>query len=192
MARTISPRTRPALLEAAARLFYSRGIAATAVDDIADVAGLTKPTLYRHFPSKDALVANYLDGRHEQLDLELRAWLDAAAPSKRPAAVIEWLCDWISRRDFDGCAFVRSHAELHDDAEVLAKARRRKRVLRDTIEEACRDAGVRDPANLADQLTLIVEGATTTAFISGDPRRAAATARQLARGALAIATRSQT
>jgi AcrR family transcriptional regulator len=187
MARTASPQTRPALVEAAGRLFYSRGIAATGVDDIAGAAGLTKPTLYRHFASKEALVGVYLDERHEQLDNELRAWLNAAAPSERPAVVIEWLCDWICRPDFDGCAFVRGHAELHGDAEVLAKARKRKRVLRERIMQACRDARVAEPGELAEQLALIVEGATTTAFISDDSKRAAATARSLALAALKCA-----
>jgi hypothetical protein len=109
-------------------------------------------------------------------------------PRDRPMAVIEWLCDWICRPGFNGCAFVRGHAEVPADADVLAKARRRKHVLRESIEEACRAAGVPDPVGLAEQLLLIVEGATTTAFISGDGPGAAAAAIQLARAALTLAT----
>jgi AcrR family transcriptional regulator len=187
VARTADPRTRPALLEAARDLFYTQGVVATAVDDVAEASGLTKPTLYRHFPSKEALVAAYLDDRHEQLDVELRSWIAGSPPGSRPRAVIDWLCDSISRAGFTGCAFVRACAELSDDRVVREKARKRKRVLLETIQDACRAAGARDPAALARQLALIVEGATTMAFVTGDLTAAMDGARELARLALAAA-----
>src|SRR3954463_2654092 len=52
------PRQR--ILEAARELFYSRGIRAVSVDEIAAAASTNKMTLYRHFESKDQLVAEYL------------------------------------------------------------------------------------------------------------------------------------
>jgi AcrR family transcriptional regulator len=177
-------RTIPALTAAARQLFYARGVGATAFDDIARESGLTKPTLYRHFPSKDALVAAYLDERNRCLDAELRAWIDPAAPRDRPRAVIDWLCDWISRPGFNGCAFVRAYAELPQNGSVLEKARGRKAKLLATIEEACRAAGVADAHGLALRLALIVEGATTMAFVSGDARPTATAARDLGRLAL--------
>src|ERR1700733_2647779 len=54
----IPPRER--LLEAAGELFYRHGIRAVGVDAIAEAAGTNKMTLYRHFASKDELVAEYL------------------------------------------------------------------------------------------------------------------------------------
>jgi AcrR family transcriptional regulator len=154
------------LLEAARALFYSRGIGITGVEDVAAASGLTKPTLYRHFPSKETLVASYLKERHDQLDLELRTWLQAASPTERPQAVVEWLCDWLARAEFNGCAFVRALAELPADQHIRAMARRRKRSLRQRIEEACEDAEVVDSKRLARQLALIVEGATTLTFVN--------------------------
>lgn len=187
MARTSDPRTRTALLQAARELFYTRGVAATAVNDVAEASGLTKPTLYHYFPSREALVAAYLDDRHEQLDVELRSWIASSQPGKQPRAVIDWLCDSISRTGFNGCAFVRACAELQDDRAVRERAKTRKRVLLETIQEACRAAGAGDPAALARQLALIVEGATTVAFVTGDPTTALAGARDLARLALSAA-----
>jgi len=52
------PRAR--ILAAAADLFYRHGIRAVGVDAIAEAAGTNKMTLYRHFSSKDALIAEYL------------------------------------------------------------------------------------------------------------------------------------
>jgi AcrR family transcriptional regulator len=187
MARPTDPRTRPALLRASSQLFYARGVASTSLDEVVEAAGLTKPTLYRHFASKDALLAAYLEGRHEELGAELRAWLAASPPSKQPSAVVEWLCDWISRPDFNGCAFVRGLAELPQDEAVRERAKRRKRALLETIEEACRAAGADDPPALAAGLLLIVEGATTTVFVNGDVAGACRAARALARSALEAA-----
>src|ERR1700687_4659159 len=54
----IPPRAR--ILKAVGELFYRQGIRAVGVDAIAEAAGTNKMTLYRHFPSKDELVAEYL------------------------------------------------------------------------------------------------------------------------------------
>ena len=67
---------------------YCRGIGATSMDDVAQASGLTKPMLYRHVPSKDTLVTAYLDDRHEQLERELRSWLEASPPSEGLYVVI--------------------------------------------------------------------------------------------------------
>jgi AcrR family transcriptional regulator len=180
VARTVDPRTRPALLEAASRLFYREGVEAIGVDDVVAASGLSKPTLYRHFESKERLVSAYLDRRHEQLATGLREALEAVSPAERPVAVIDWLCASLLERDFNGCAFVRAHAEAPRDPRIRALLRKRKRVLVGTIAQACRDADVPQPDELAAQLGLIIEGATTWAYATGDARRAAAAARALA------------
>lgn len=187
VSRTTDARTRPALLAAARELFYDRGVAATAVDDIAARSGLTKPTLYRHYPSKVALLGAYLDERHEQLDADLRGWIEAAPPKDRPRAVIDWLCDWIARPGFNGCAFVRATTELPDDEAVREKARERKRALLNAITAACEAAEPADAVGLAQQLALIVEGATTMAYVTGDSRMGSTAARALGQVALAAA-----
>jgi AcrR family transcriptional regulator len=184
VARTTDPRTLPALLDAANRLFYREGLGAVGVDDVVATSGLSKPTLYRHFASKEHLVDTYLDQRHEQLTAELREAIEAAPPERRPLAVIEWACASILARGFNGCAFVRAHAESPGDAQIRARLEMRKQVLLETIAQACRDAGVPQPDEIATQLALIVEGAITWAYATGDRHRAAAVARSLAGAAL--------
>lgn len=184
MARTVDPRTRPALLGAATRLFYREGLGAVGVEDIVGASGLSKPTLYRHFDSKERLVGAYLDQRHEKFTAELRAAIEAAPPSQRPLAVIDWACSSILEPDFNGCAFVRAYAEAPHDSQIRARLKKRKRVLLEMIAQACQDAGVPPADDLAAQLALIVEGATTLAYATGDGRRAAAAARSLASAAL--------
>ena len=154
------------------------------VDDVIGASGLSKPTLYRHFESKERLVAAYLEQRHLSLATELRDAIETAPPKQRPLAVLDWLCASILERGFNGCAFVRAHAEAPRDPQIRALLKKRKRVLLETIEQACRDADVPQPAELASQLALIVEGATTLAYATGDRHRAAASARVVASAVL--------
>ena len=57
------PTMKDRILETADRLFYLQGIRAIGVDTIAAEIGISKRTLYNHFPSKDALIAAYLERR---------------------------------------------------------------------------------------------------------------------------------
>ncbi len=52
--------TREQIIQAAGALFYGEGIRSTSMDAIAAKAGVTKRTIYYHFPSKDDLIAAYL------------------------------------------------------------------------------------------------------------------------------------
>lgn len=58
---------RSQLLQVAIRLFAEHGFHATSMDDIAEAAGVTKPVLYQHFPSKRALYRELLDDVDHQL-----------------------------------------------------------------------------------------------------------------------------
>src|SRR5262245_47771755 len=66
MARPKNPQeTRQRLLAAADEVFYAHGIRTSSVDEVAQRAGLTKRTLYYHFPSKDELAAAYVQQRSD-------------------------------------------------------------------------------------------------------------------------------
>ena len=54
-------KTQQRLLAAARELFYGDGVCATGVSAVAERAGVTKMTLYAHFPSKEELVTAYLE-----------------------------------------------------------------------------------------------------------------------------------
>jgi AcrR family transcriptional regulator len=58
---------RQQLLDVAREVFAARGFHATAMDDIAEAAGVTKPVLYQHFPSKRSLYTELLTDTGEQL-----------------------------------------------------------------------------------------------------------------------------
>ena len=77
----IPPRER--ILAVAAELFYRHGIRAVGVDAIAEAAGTNKMTLYRHFASKDELVAEYLRQSRQARGRELGAARRRSIPATR-------------------------------------------------------------------------------------------------------------
>lgn len=104
------------VLEAAARLFYERGIHAVGVDLIAAEAGVTKKTLYDRFGSKEQIVVEYLADRDERWRAFLGQCLDAARPmsAARVLAVFEASRAWSSENSSKGCSMVNAHAEISD------------------------------------------------------------------------------
>src|SRR5882672_6901392 len=96
------------ILAAADKLFYAQGIRAVGVDTIAAEAGVSKRTLYNHYPSKDALIAAYLTARFKHI-----------SPSDAPAREqILGAFDYLERRfadpGFRGCPYVNAVTELGD------------------------------------------------------------------------------
>jgi AcrR family transcriptional regulator len=69
--RLPAPRRRSQLLEVAREIFAARGFHATSMDEVAEAAGVTKPVLYQHFPSKRALYRELLEDVGRRLLAEL-------------------------------------------------------------------------------------------------------------------------
>ncbi|WP_030816616.1 TetR/AcrR family transcriptional regulator [Streptomyces sp. NRRL F-2799] len=65
--RTDAPTRRQQILKEAARLFAERGFHGVGVDEIGAAVGISGPGLYRHFPGKDAMLAELLVGISGQL-----------------------------------------------------------------------------------------------------------------------------
>src|SRR5215217_4650027 len=69
---TRSPKPR-AILDAAGKLFLAQGFAAVSMDAVAREAGVSKATLYAHFPGKDALFAAMVAERCDRMASEASA-----------------------------------------------------------------------------------------------------------------------
>src|SRR5436305_14837768 len=82
------PRER--ILAAASDLFYRHGVRAVGVETIAEAAGTNKMTLYRHFPSKDVLVAEYLRQKGKRAEA-LWQHLEAGHPGNSLAQLHAWV-----------------------------------------------------------------------------------------------------
>ena len=162
--RQIPPRAR--ILAAAAELFYRHGIRAVGVDAIAEAAATNKMTLYRHFASKDELVAEYL---REAAKVADAAWdrHERAHPGDARAQLRAWLMEMaehVASTDERGCALANAAVELpekdHPARRVIEEA---KMAHRAKLVRLCRAAGLSEPDLLADELNLLLEGARVTA-----------------------------
>ena len=166
------------ILETADRLFYLEGIRAIGVDTIAERIGISKRTLYNHFPSKDALIQAYLK----------RRFVTARASTKPPLEQILATFDSLERRfsakDFRGCPFVNAVAELGPKDRAVKKiAAAFKESRRLWFRERLEELGVAEADALATQLQLLVDGSIALDLVRDDPSMARA-AKEAARALL--------
>lgn len=170
-----APRLTPAgerILTAASTLFYEQGIRTVGVDAIAAAADVTKKTLYDRFGSKDRLIAAYLEERnriwHRFLDDQL-AERDPATPEDVILALFAALTDWLAGSR-NGCGFINASVELAaPDHPAMPVIVGQKQWMRAEFEAQARAAGFADPAELADRLLLLHEGALVSYRVAAMP-----------------------
>jgi AcrR family transcriptional regulator len=157
------PRER--ILAAASDLFYRLGIRAVGVEAIAEAAGTNKMTLYRHFSSKDELVAEYL----RALAAEAAGFwdqLEAAHPGDPRAQLRGWLQAMeahVIDSDQRGCALANAAIELPEKDHPARKVIEQFKIeQRDRLVALCARTGVTEPELLAEELFLLLEGARVT------------------------------
>ncbi|MFK4540746.1 AcrR family transcriptional regulator [Streptomyces tendae] len=156
----LPPRER--ILDAAEELFQSEGIRRVGVQAIAEKAETTKMAIYRHFETKDALVAEWL----RILAAEYRAAFDRVEaehpgrPREQILGLARFIADGLPALSYRGCPFVNSLAELpdrsHPARQVIEehKAHQTRRLV-----GMCAEAGLPDPEQVAAQITFLLEGA---------------------------------
>jgi AcrR family transcriptional regulator len=89
---------REQILATAAELFASRGYHGVSVADLGAACGISGPALYKHFASKQAVLAEMLVSISEELLRVGRERVDAAAdPRTAVAALVEWHVDFALR-----------------------------------------------------------------------------------------------
>ena len=121
-ARTTAPTRREQILKEAARLFAERGFHGVGVDEIGAAVGISGPGLYRHFPGKDAMLAELLLGISERLLTGGRIRVGEATGD--PEAVLASLVDG----HIDFALDDRPLITLHDRELDRLKDEDRKRV----------------------------------------------------------------
>jgi AcrR family transcriptional regulator len=162
--------------ESARELFYRQGIRAVGVDQIVSRAGVTKPSLYRSFPSKDELAADYL----RYLGEEGLARFDSIIgndPADPRGSFHLWLQDVLQRATrpgYRGCgatnAAVEYPSKKHPARKVAIAIKRR---LRAKLAGVAKAIGAQQPDRLGDALMLLLEGAYASGqlFGRGGPAR---------------------
>jgi AcrR family transcriptional regulator len=157
---TAPPRER--ILAVARDLFYRHGIHGVGVDAIAEAADTNKMTLYRHFTSKDVLVAECLAqlvGEFEAAWSEM-AKAHAGDPLGQLRSWLRFVGTFKLQQAERGCAFLNAAVELPDKNHPARRVvEHHKGRHRAKLIELCEEAGLVEPDLLADKIFLLCEGA---------------------------------
>jgi AcrR family transcriptional regulator len=168
-------KTRPSaarerILETADRLFYNEGIHAVGINRIVDEAGVTRVTLYRHFPSKDDLISGYLQ-RRGRYDRDQVAGLIAALPDD-PRRVLTELATVLTQDDFAavrrGCPFINASAEFTGGHPARVHAAEIRAWIVERLAELLSQLGHRSPSATAQQLMMVRTGAVVSGALDQD------------------------
>ncbi|QNA91539.1 MULTISPECIES: TetR/AcrR family transcriptional regulator [unclassified Microbacterium] len=161
---------RERILSAAEELYYRKGYAAVGMDELRSAAGVSLRRLYALFPAKSDIVAAVLARKHVEWESGLAGAVTDAGddPRTRLLAVYGYLEDWFCADDFRGCAFINAFGELGGtNPEVAGIVRAHKASFQEYMAGLVAATGA--PAALAAQLSILAEGAQSTAAISADP-----------------------
>jgi AcrR family transcriptional regulator len=163
---------RGRLLSAATNLFCKNGINATGIDAIIEEAGTAKTTLYKLFGSKTNLVQAVLESEGKQW----RDWFIGAIEEgggdaqTKLSRIFPALKSWFAEERFYGCPFINAVGEHDKDQKQFRNiAMKHKKIVLGHIEKLADELGSAEPAVLAHQLGLLIDGAIVAAMVSRDP-----------------------
>lgn len=177
---------RDEIVRSAFNTFYQKGFLATPVDAVLADTGISKRTLYKYFRTKEELVeAAVTYYRHAALasiadEIERRA----DDPRGRILAMFDIKSEAIAAGDFFGCFAINARLE-YDGKEpgIEAACDGFFEDLEAVITDLCAEDGAADPAALARQIVVLLEGAIVYGRFRRDPTVALA-AREAARALL--------
>ncbi len=156
------------IIEAASDLFFKQGYRATTIDQVIDLSGVSRPTVYSHFSTKEELCLAYLTCRRKT-DLEkMRGAMSQEPTAKgRFVAVVKFVGRHMKATNYRGCGYFNMISEFPDDNHPIVKeARRYIDGFRNVIRDGIKDMKVSDPKHrkmdlkrMTDVYYLIVCGA---------------------------------
>ncbi|MES2071049.1 MAG: TetR/AcrR family transcriptional regulator [Pseudomonadota bacterium] len=164
---------RDRILETASALFYSQGVRAVGVDLVALQANVAKTSLYRHFRTKDDLVAAFLQREDEDF---WQCWERVAQRHADDAmaeldAHFHWIGERVERPNYRGCPQINVAAEFPEQDHPARKvALAHKLELRRRLKGIAERLEAKRPDELAGQLALFINGAFVSSqiFLAGE------------------------
>jgi AcrR family transcriptional regulator len=157
---------RDRILETAYELFSQRGVRGVGVDEVIDRAGVAKATLYRHFPSKDALVLAFLELREQRWThefVEAEAQTRGSDPEERLLAIFDVFDEWFHREDFEACSFINVLLEMgaqHPAGDASVEYLDHIRLF---VRRFADEAGLRDTESFARSWHILMKGSIVSA-----------------------------
>ena len=157
--------TAERLLATASRLFYAHGARAVGVEWIVAESGVAKTSLYRHFHTKDDLIAAFLEREDREFWTQWDNVVKAVAgdPRRELMALLDWIGQLVSRDGYRGFPQINVAAEFSDRNHPARTIRaRHKAAMFERLKALTRRIGTRQPDDAAYQIALLVDGAFTS------------------------------
>lgn len=167
----LPPRER--IIDAAKALFREQGIRRVSVDAIAAAAASTKMTVYRHFENKDALILEWLEQLTEGYSdvYDRLASEHPESPRQQLLGTVEFVVVELECADYRGCPFTNTLAELPEadhPARTMIQMHKQRQFAR--LIALCTAMPINEPQQVAEELTLLMEGAQVVAQNKGVER----------------------
>lgn len=160
---------RERILTAAYELFSRRGIRAVGTDEVIVRAGVARATLYRHFPTKDALVLAVLQRREELWThglIEEQSRQRGSTPEEQLLAIFDVMHDWFQSRDgYEGCSFINVFLELGAGHPAGQACIEHINHVRDIVRRRAVAAGLTDVEDFASSWHILMKGAMILAAV---------------------------
>lgn len=171
---------RERLLAAAEELFYEEGVHSVGIEKVIERAGVAKASLYGNFKNKDDLIRTYLENRQVARRSRIEKHMARhTAPREKLLSIFDALAEAMAERSYRGCPFTRASAEMRPESSAKGVCDEARRWTRELFTDLARQAGAADPAQAAQQLVLLYDGASVAVQMDGD-RHAALNAKAVA------------
>ncbi|MEL6820757.1 MAG: TetR/AcrR family transcriptional regulator [Calditrichota bacterium] len=170
-------------MDIAIELFGEHGFHATGIDMLLQEAGVSKKTMYRYFRSKEELIYAALKKKDGIFRNDFMKAVEAAGdtPKEKLMAIFDVAEEWFREDTFFGCMFVSAIAEYSsNDSPIRDICKQFKKQMWEYIYDLAKQAGAIHAKELADELALLLDGATSIAQVSQKPQ-AAVTAKKVAK-----------
>ena len=161
--RMRGPERKAQLLQVARKVFGTKGFHGVSMEDVAREAGVTKPILYDHFSSKEALYLALLDADAQSLEDRIRAALQAPTGNReRIRASFEAYFDFVDEHA-EGFRMMMQETVGTDDVFRSNVGRVRDHIMREVSDLIVRESQGRLDRDEADDVALALVGMVETA-----------------------------
>nr|BAJ23989.1 TetR-family transcriptional regulator [Bradyrhizobium sp. HWK12] len=151
--------------------FYEGGFHAMGVDEVMAGSGISKRTLYKYFPSREALIGAVLDHYGEFIMHELFDSVAAVGgdPRQRIVAFFDIRKAMADQSPTRGCLGVKAALEYAvKDRAIVAQGKSAPAAVEQRLVEMCREAGFADPTALGKEINVLFQGALLLSQVFGD------------------------
>ena len=155
--------TKQRIIQTASQLFYRNGYNSTGINEIIEVAGIAKATLYSHFKSKDDLCIGYLRHMNSDFLTKIKAYCSSKKSGKNQVlALFDFLNEFFKTNEFNGCWCIKTVAELPvDNTAIRSEIQTQKEQFIQFISRLVDTnlKGIKNSQSVARQVYLLYESA---------------------------------